>query len=182
MIRRILNGVDWQYSGIVSPHVSVWEGRHSRLTWSTRLLWGKLNCCKVFGSTKCLQQVSEGQRFIVCFSQHPEDVKWRFLLISDTLLNTVHGVARLILTISGPWCPRLYKWGSWDTEILRSLLKTMEGGSKGQSWTSSQVVWHHPHPALPVRARKPCGIWIVTYMSSNPYSTTYWLCCPRQGF
>lgn len=70
VIRSIMNYTDWKYfRHSWSTHLS------PTVTRSTRLLWGKLNCCKVFGSIKCLQQVFEGQRFTVSFSQHPKGVK-----------------------------------------------------------------------------------------------------------
>ena len=56
----------------------------------------------------------------------------------------------------------------------RDVKKLQDHGvSKWWSWTSSQVEGHHQCTAPPVCARKPCGIWIVAYMGSNPYSTTY---------
>lgn len=39
------------------------------------MLGGKLNCCKVFESTKCLQPVFARQRFTISSSQYQGDVE-----------------------------------------------------------------------------------------------------------
>lgn len=75
-----MNCMKWKYFYTIGPHLSQ-RVRDRGLIGSTKLLLEILNCCKLFGSTKCLQQVFEGQRFTVSFLQDQEDVKIICILV-----------------------------------------------------------------------------------------------------
>lgn len=176
-----MNCVDWKYSGIVSPHVSVWEGRR------------RSSDLKHSAAVRKIELLQSLWKYKV-----PPASFWRSKISS--LFFTASRGGKVTVP---PYLRHSSQYRTWGSSFNPSHLWTMisptlqmrklrhrdvkkfaqdHGGSKWQSWTSSRVVWHHQRTALPVHARKPCGIWIVTYMSTNPYSTTYWLCCPRQGF
>lgn len=143
VIRSIMHYTDWKYFR------HSWSTRlNPTVTRNTKLLWGKLNCCKVFGSTKCLQQVFEGQRFTVSFSQHPKGVK----IMVTPYLRQLSKCCTYSCSFSYSFSLTTLKYylpGSTDeeteTEMVRNLLK-ITGLVSDKAGTWNQAAWHHFSP------------------------------------